>query len=126
MEELEKSMIENYVNSYNRFDLQGMVKDLSDRVIFENCSNGFVDLRTEGIDVFKTQAQTAMSYFAERKQTINSWEFHEDKVSIEISYRAILAIDLPNGLKKGDSLELNGKSVFEFDKEKIIKITDHS
>lgn len=53
IEELEKSMIENYVNSYKRFDLEGMLKDLSDHVIFENFCNGIVDRRTEGIDAFK-------------------------------------------------------------------------
>lgn len=47
-------------------------------------------------------------------------------MTIDISYKAILAIDLPNGMQAGDTLELNGKSEFEFDNRKIKKISDYS
>ena len=68
MEEKQKSIIENYVNSYNQFDVSGMTNDLSDDVVFENISNGNVDLRTEGLQAFKEQAETAKQYFNQRKQ----------------------------------------------------------
>ena len=35
-------------------------------------------------------------------------------------------MDFPNGLKKGQELNLIGKSIFEFDGDKIIKLTDVS
>lgn len=126
MKKLQKQIIKNYVKSYNDFDIDGMTKNLTDNVVFENISNGKVDLRTEGIKEFTKQAESAKQYFKKRKQTIESWEFNDSKVIIKINYKAILAIDLPNGLKTGDTLELKGESEFEFENKKIKSITDKS
>ncbi|MBL0685976.1 nuclear transport factor 2 family protein [Aquimarina mytili] len=126
MKEQQQKIVENYVNSYNRFDIDGMTKDLTENIVFENISNGNVDLRTEGITEFKKQAETAKQYSTHRKQTIESWQFLKSKVIIQIGYKAILAIDLPNGLKTGDTLELKGISEFEFEHNKIKSITDKS
>jgi hypothetical protein len=126
MEEQQKLIIENYVNSYNGFDIDGMAKHMKVNVVFKNISNEKVDLRTEGITEFKKQAESAKQYFKQREQTIESWSFNDQKVTIDIGYKAILAIDLPNGLKAGDTLELKGKSEFEFENGKIKSITDKS
>ncbi len=126
MKEQQRDIIENYIKSYNDFDIVGMTKNLSKDVIFENVSNGNVALRTEGITEFKKQAESAKHYFTKRKQTIEFWEFDNSKVSVEIVYTATLAIDLPNGLKTGNTLELKGKSEFEFESGKIKSITDKS
>jgi len=77
-------------------------------------TNGKVDLRTEGLAAFIEQAKAATQYFSQRQQTIESWEFQNSIVQIGISYIAVIAIDLPNGLKTGYSLELTGTSIFEF------------
>ena len=103
-----------------------MTKDLAENVVFENVSNGNVELRTEGLTEFIKQAELAKQYFTKRKQTIESWKFDDTKVIIGIDYKAILAIDLPNGMKTGDTFKLKGKSEFEFDNEKIKSITDKS
>ena len=126
MKEHQKKIIESYIDSYNNFDINGMVKNLDENIVFENISNGNVDLRTEGINEFKKQAKSAEPYFKQRKQTITSWKFNNSKVSINIGYKAILAIDLPNGMKSGDTLELKGKSEFEFENGKIKSISDKS
>jgi len=103
-----------------------MINSLNDNIVFENISNGKVDLKTEGIKEFQKQAESAKQYFKQRKQTIESWEFNDRKVIIDIDYIATLAVDLPNGLKTGDTLELKGKSKFEFENGKIISIKDKS
>ncbi|CAM3586901.1 hypothetical protein [Marinicrinis lubricantis] len=48
------------------------------------------------------------------------------KIKIEIAYEGTLAVDLPNGLKAGESLELQGKSVFKIKDNKLIMIEDYS
>lgn len=126
MEELQKQIVENYIRAYNSFDIDGMTQNLDENIVFENISNGKVDLRTEGLKAFKKQAESAKQYFNQRKQTIESWEFKDSVVIININYKAILAIDLPNGLKSGDALTLNGKSEFEFVDGKIKRISDKS
>lgn len=122
----QKEVIENYVNSYNNFDINGMIKNLTNDVVFENISDGKVSLRIEGLNNFIKQAESAKQYFKERKQTIESWEFNESIVKIGINYSATLAIDFQNGLKKGDTLELNGISEFKFENNKIRSIRDKS
>ena len=119
-----KEIIEQYISAYNSFDVLAMVKDLDDDIVFENISNDVVGLRTEGIDAFRQQAEAAKQYFTQRTQRIESWQFKDSVVTINIDYHAILFIDLPNGLKKGDPLEMKGHSEFEFRNEKIVKIVD--
>jgi hypothetical protein len=60
-------------------------------------------------------------------KTIKSFTHNDDETEIVINYSAVLAMDFPNGLKKGETLNLTGKSVFKFsDNSKIIKLTDIS
>jgi len=126
MKEHRKRIIENYVKSYNDFDLEGMIKNMDENIVFENVSNGEVEMRLIGLEEFTKQAQLAKQGFKERKQTIESWKFEDSKVSIDIKFEAILALDFPNGFQAGDVIELQGVSVFEFSKKKIKKITDKS
>lgn len=126
MKEHQKQIIVNYIESYNEFDIKGMTKDLHKDIIFENISNGNVDLRTDGIKKFINQAESAKQYFKKRQQTIKSQKFQAQKVIININYKAVLAIDLPNGMKAGDTLKLKGLSEFYFKGGKIINIKDKS
>ncbi|MEM7551978.1 MAG: nuclear transport factor 2 family protein [Bacteroidota bacterium] len=121
-----QEILENYIQSYNTFNVEGMIQDLHEDVIFENVSKGEVGLTTTGIERFKKQAESALGYFSKREQKITSWKFEEDKIIIEINYHAVLSIDFPNGMKLGDELNMKGKSIFEFKNEKIIKIRDES
>lgn len=126
MKEDKKKIIERYIKSYNEFDVEGMVEGLAENIVFENIANESVTLRTEGIEEFVKQAKMSTKYFKSRQQTVETWRFNDSNVIVEIAYKAILAIDLPNGLKKGDSLELKGISEFEFENQKIVRITDRS
>ena len=126
MEESQKKIIENYIKAYNAFDIDAMIKNLHKDVVFENITNGEIDLSTNGLEEFKVQAEKAKQYFTSRTQTIESWDFQDDKVTIDINYEGILAIDLPNGAMKGDTLALTGQSEFSFQDGKIISITDRS
>lgn len=126
MKEHQKQIIESYIQAYNHFDIDGMVLYLDENIVFENSSNGIVNLRTDGLHEFKTQALSAKQYFKQRKQTITSWEFNGTIVIITIDYKATLAVDLPNGLKSGDTFELKGQSEFEFSDGKITRISDRS
>lgn len=125
-DETKKFIVEEYVSAYNRFDIEAMLKDLHDEIIFKNISNGELTLETKGIDAFRNQAEQASKFFSERKQKIEFFDFSENACEVGIDYRATLAADLPNGLKAGDRIELKGKSVFRFSGGKIIEIQDIS
>ena len=126
MNQKHKELIEAYIKAYNNFDVNEMLANLHQDVVFQNISGGEINLQTAGIDEFKTQANSAITYFSERRQTITNWTFTNNTVRIEIGYSATVAQDLPNGLKTGDVLELSGASEFSFQNGKIIKIIDES
>ena len=125
-QEKQQALIEAYIQAYNQFDVEGMTQNLHDQVVFQNVSQGEVDMNLEGKEAFQTQAEAAKAYFSERKQTITSWDFQDNQVTIDIDYVAILAMDFPNGMKAGDTLQMKGQSAFVFEGEKIIRITDKS
>lgn len=122
-----EKIIRDYVEAYNRFDVEGMMQNMDDNIVFDNVSDGEVNLSVMGITAFKDQAQAAITYFTKRKQTILSLQHTgETTTEIAIDYFAVLAMDFPNGLKKGDELKLKGRSVFTFDGDKIVRLRDIS
>lgn len=119
-------IIQNYIKAYNNFDVQGMINNLHEDVIFKNILNGEVNLTTNGKLAFQEQALQATQYFKTRQQSITNIVFTNEIAKISIDYRGIIAFDLPNGWKEDDKIELQGKSIFRFTDDKIIEITDIS
>jgi hypothetical protein len=121
-----EEIIKNYVEAYNHFDTNRMVTDFDDMIRFENISNGETNLTIEGLAAFKDQAEKTNNYFLKRKQTIKSFTHHRYETEVEVSYHAIAATDLPNGIKEGEEFNLEGKSVFTFANDKVIELKDIS
>lgn len=119
-------IIKNYIDSYNSFDIANMVADFDENIVFENIQNGETNMSLVGLTSVRQQAEQARAFFSERKQTIKSFNHTDNRCEIEIDYKAILAMDFPNDLKKGQELNLSGKSIFEFEDDKIIRLTDIS
>lgn len=119
-------IIRNYVAGYNAYDVEKMVADFDEHIIFENILDGKTTLIITGLIAFKIQAQQALTYFSERMQIIKSFTDLESSCKVEIDYRAILATDLSESLTKGQELKLKRTSIFEFNGHKINKLTDIS
>lgn len=119
-------IIRSYINAYNQFDIPGMVANLHDNIIFKNIQDGETNLLLQGKKEFRQQAELTKTYFTERQQNIISVKHAEDQTEIEIDHYAVLATDMPNGLKKGNELKLMGKSIFKFSDDRIIELTDIS
>jgi hypothetical protein len=126
MYEQREQIIRNYIGGYNNFDIEKMTRDFKNEIIFQNIQNEMVTLTLNGIAEFKQQVEQAKSYFEAREQKITSIKHHLNATEIEIQYWAILAIDFPNGLKKGQKIELTGESIFTFHDNKIVQIIDKS
>lgn len=54
-----EKMIKNYIDGYNQFDINKMVADFDDNVIFENTQNGETNVFLTGLSAFKQQAEHA-------------------------------------------------------------------
>ncbi len=121
-----KQLIEAYIEAYNRFDVAGMLAPLRDDVVFRNVANGEITLALTGKEAFRQQAELATQYFSAREQRVTDWQVNGQRVEVAIDYTAVAAIEFPNGLKPGDSLHLQGKSVFLVENGQIISIEDIS
>lgn len=127
MEEITiQTLIHNYLKSYNSFDVEGMTELLHKDIEFRNFSNGVVDTETRGIELFRQLAVQSAKLFSERCQTIREIKISGNMAEIELDYEATLAVDLPNGMRAGDVLKLQGKSVFHIKDGKLIVIEDYS
>lgn len=67
MEEIQRAQIENYIHSYNAFEIAGMLKDLDENIVFENFSGNELTHSITGLEAFRQQAEEAKSYFTSRK-----------------------------------------------------------
>ena len=121
-----QQLVEAYIEAYNRFDVGGMLAPLHEDVVFRNIANGEENLTTTGKAAFQQQAEQAMQYFSEREQRVTDWLVNGQRVEVAIDYTAVAAIEFPNGLKPGDALQMQGKSVFEIKNGQIISIEDIS
>jgi hypothetical protein len=121
-----EAMIQKYIDAYNNFDIEGMLENLAPTVKFVNISDDVITMNISGLENFKQQAEQAKNYFSERKQSVKSFNHTNNQTTIEINYEAVLAMDFPNGMKKGEKLLLTGRSIFEFNEDTISAITDIS
>lgn len=121
-----ETIVENYVEGYNSFDVIKMMADFSENIVFENIQNGEITMTLNGLEAFKTQAEAAKNYFSQRQQTIRSFRHEGQQTKIEIEFFGVLAIDFPNGMTKGQEIKLVGRSIFEFKNHKIVRLTDVS
>jgi len=119
-------LVDRYIDAYNRMDLEGMLVTFHPDVEFTNISGGIVSASTKGVAELKALAEQSLSLFSERHQDILSFETRASRALATIGFRAVVANDLPNGLKKGQILELAGRSEFEFLNGAISKIIDIS
>ena len=119
-------LIESYVSSYNAFDVVGLLDLLDDGVVFENESNGEITARSNGKVEFESLASESAKIFSAHQQVVTATEMLEMAATVNIEYMGTLAIDLPNGLKAGQVLELKGRTYFEFQNGKISYIKDVS
>ena len=125
--EKREAIIRNYIKAYNNFDVEGMLADFTEDIIFENIQNQVTTDSLIGKEAFREQAEQAKDFFSQRKQTIKAIKLQEDYVEIDIDYEATLAIDFPGSIKKGEKINLQGKSIFTFNTDyKIEKLLDIS
>lgn len=121
-----RSLVDHYIDAYNRMDIDDMLVGIHPHVEFKNISAGIVNASANGVAELKNLAEQSLSIFSERRQVIESFEVQGSRAVASITFRAVVASDLPNGLKKGQVLSLSGRSEFEFRDGAISKITDIS
>jgi hypothetical protein len=55
---------------------------------------------------------------------INELIFNEDNVDVRLKFKGILGLDVPEDHKKGDKIEMDGRTILQFRDGKISSIED--
>ena len=120
-------LIDRYLHAHNTFDIAGMLATLHPEVEFKNVSGGEVNATASRMSEFAEMAQQSKALFTSRQQTMTAFETADDeRASTNVAYEGVLAADLPNGMKAGEVLKLNGRTEFEFKEGSISRIADYS
>jgi steroid delta-isomerase-like uncharacterized protein len=122
----ERALVERFVELYNSFKIDEMVDLFTEDCLFQNISNSSGITECRGQEDLRKLAQQSATIFSSRKQTVTNWVIGDNQVAVEIDYVATLTQDLPNGLKKGTTLNLKGVSIYEFESGKIKRLVDFS
>ena len=119
-------IVSRYIACYNDRDIDGMLACVTDDVIFENISNTGQSMRLEGRDAMAEVARLSGNAFSYRHQTVLSFLDAGDKASAEIAFEGKAAVDLPNGVRAGEMIEIRGASFFELRDNLLCRIADYS
>lgn len=121
-----RALVDRYLDAYNRMDVAAMLATMQDEVVFENYTAGVLSLRTIGIAELRHLAESSRHLFSVRRQTITAWREADDRGCASIHFEGTFAIDLPNGVRAGQSIALDGRSEFRQHDGKLVYIADHS
>lgn len=121
-----KKIVVEYIKAYNEFNVDEMLRNIHEDVIFRNIANGEINLELNGKDRLKKQAEEALNLFDEREMKITAQKIEGIILENKIDFKGVLALDMLDGPKKGEMIELKGKSLFKFKDNKIILIEDIS
>ena len=120
-------LINKYFDSFNSFDIDGMASTVHKDVLVTHFFDRKIPSSTFGSEEFRAYMEKASQednkLTQSRKENIKDITPLEDSVIVNTTYEAILAIDFPNGPKKGETLKQNWEIEFEFREGKIYTIT---
>lgn len=121
-----EDIITRYIKCYNERDIEGMLDCVTEDVIFENISNTGQSMRLEGRNQMGQVAELSGNAFSYRRQRVVNLVIGTGKAAAEIEFEGKAAVDLPNGVKAGETVKIRGASFFEFRGRLLSRIADYS
>ena len=119
-------IIARYIASYNARDIDGMIACVTDDVVFENISNSGQSMRLDGKDMMRQVADLSGNAFSYHRQRLVNVVTGAGKAAAEIEFEGKAAVDLPNGVRAGETVKIRGASFFEFRGNLLCRIADYS
>lgn len=118
--------IRRYIASYNDRDIDAMLACVTDDVVFENISNAGQSMRLDGKVMMRQVAEVSGNAFSYRRQRLINIVTGSGKAAAEIEFEGRAAVDLPNGVRAGETVRVRGASFFEFRGPLLCRIADYS
>jgi len=121
-----RTLVDRYIDAYNRMDVNVMLSTMQDEVVFENYTAGVLSVRTVGIAELRHLAERSRHLFSRRRQTVTAWREVDSVGYAGIHFEGTFAVDLPNGVRAGQSIAMEGRSEFRQHDGRLVYIADHS
>lgn len=122
-----RELIDRYLDAYNRMDVPAMLKTMHREVVFENYTKGVLSVRTQGIEELCHLAESSLHLFSARRQIITAFREHGgDAATADILFDGTFAVDLPNGVRAGQTIALTGRSEYRVREGLLGYIADFS
>lgn len=121
-----RTLVEQYLDCYNRFDVMGMMGLIHPAIEFRNIREGAVTAQAAGEEQFRNLVELSTGLFSERRQVLQDISIESDTATIEVAFTGVLTADLPSGQKAGDTITLGGRTVFQCRDGRICRITEVS
>lgn len=115
-----------YLRAYDARDVPGMIACLAEDVRFCNISAGAVTAQADDREAFRAMAEFGATAFSSRRQRVTSAITVADTTLVRIAYEAVVARDLPNGWRAGQSLAFEGASLYRLRDGLIVELIDES
>lgn len=119
-------VIRQYIASYNNRDIDAMLACVTDDVVFENISNAGQSMRLDGKMMMRQVAEVSGNAFSYRRQRLINLVTGTGTAAAEIEFEGRAAVDLPNGVRAGETVKVRGASFFEFRGPLLCRIADYS
>ena len=119
-------IIRRYIASYNDRDIDAMLACVTDDVVLENISNAGQSMRLDGKAMMRQVAEVSGNAFSYRRQRLINIVTGTGKAAAEIEFEGRAAVDLPNGVRAGETVKVRGASFFEFRGALLCRIADYS
>ena len=119
-------IIRRYIASSNDRNIDGMLACVTDDVVFENISNAGQSMRLDGKVMMRQVAEVSGNAFSYRRQRLTNLVTGTSTAAAEIEFEGRAAVDLPNGIRAGETVRVRGASFFEFRGPLLCRIADYS
>lgn len=117
------SLLKRYIHACNSFKIETMCSLLHDEILVKNFVDGEHQKNIDGIEAFEKVAQEEKKLYSSRKYTILEHQEFGEKVTLEMSYSAVLAKDVESGKVAGDGISRRGLVEVRFKEKKIYRLT---
>jgi ketosteroid isomerase-like protein len=121
-----RELIDRYLAAYNRMDVDAMLAAMHREVVFENYTAGRLGVRTLGIEELRRLAENSRHLFSARRQTVTGYREHDGVAYAQVFFEGTFAVDLPNGVRAGQAVAMQGRSEFRERDGLLIHIADYS
>lgn len=109
-----KSVVQAYVDAFNRKDVPGMLQFVHPDITFSSDIGGARMCDIHGIDDFANVVFLTTEVFEDRHEQCLSFDVDGHTAHASMLLRGVLAKDLPNGLKAGQRVSCASRTEFDF------------